>query len=105
MSLFEFFFPEQAQAAQLRRLADQHRASRSAERSTRADVTLLEKRVADLEHDLGFAALLLGSLLDQLDKKGTLLRSDLAAAMHELDSIDGVADGRLDIKILRGMHR
>lgn len=105
MSLFEFFFPEQAQAAQLRRLADQQRSSRLADRTTRSDVAQLEKRIADLEQDLGFTALLLGGLLDELDRKETVSRSDLAAAMQKLDSIDGVADGRLDIRILRGMNR
>ena len=64
----------------------------------------LEKRVSDLEEDLGFAALVLASVMAKLNEKGTVTRDDVRAAMKEVDEIDGVADGRLDINVLKGMQ-
>ena len=55
MSLFDFFFPEQAQASHLRRLANQSSGQRQASQRNNAAVTQLEKRVSDLEDDLGRA--------------------------------------------------
>ena len=104
MSLFDFFFPEQAQASHLRRLANQSSGRRKASQRNNAAVNQLEKRVSDLEDDLGFAALVLASVMAKLDEKGTLTRDDVRAAMKEVDEIDGVADGRLDINVLKGMQ-
>ena len=104
MSLFDFFFPEQAQASHLRRLANQSSGQRKASQRNNAAVTQLEKRVSDLEDDLGFAALVLASVMAKLDEKGILTRDDVRAAMKEVDEIDGVADGRLDINVLKGMQ-
>jgi hypothetical protein len=47
---------------------------------------------------------LLGSLLAKLDEKGVLTRQDVKDAMPTLDGADGVADGKLDIRVLRGMQ-
>ena len=106
MSLFDFFFPEQAQATHLRTLAEQQRRnqllarSKSAQSARRSDE--LEQRVSELEHDLGFVTLVLGSILETLENKGTVTREELKNQLDELDSIDGVSDGKLDINILRG---
>jgi len=104
MSLFDFFFPEQAQASHLRRLADQSSGRRRSSQRNNSAVNQLEKRVSDLEEDLGFAALVLASVMAKLDENGTVTRDDIRAAMKEVDEIDGVADGRLDISVLKGMQ-
>lgn len=104
MSLFDFFFPEQAQASHLRKLANQSSGRRKASQRNNAAVNQLEKRVSDLEEDLGFAALVLASVMAKLNEKGTVTRDDVRAAMKEVDEIDGVADGRLDINVLKGMQ-
>ena len=104
MSLYDFFFPEQAQASHLRKLAEGSRSSRRRARQERRTIGELEKRIDDLEQDLGFVSLLLASMMAKLDESGTLSRADLKAAMQELDSVDGVSDGRLDISVLRGMQ-
>lgn len=112
MSLFDFFFPEQAQASHLRRLAEQQDWSRRqarrndarAERESEARdsrVTELEGRVQELERDLGFVALLLGSLLHTANKKGVVTRHEVASALESLDAGDGARDGMLDIEALR----
>jgi len=108
MSLFDFFFPEQAQAGHLRRLADQqHRSQRHAARSSRIDqqqslrIVDLEDRVLELERDLGFVTLLLGSLLHSANNKGVVTRDEVCSVLQELDAHDGFEDGQLDIDILR----
>lgn len=108
MSLFDFFFPEQAQASHLRRLAEQHyRAERYSEHAERRSqdyelrITDLERRVLDTERDLGFVSLLLGSLLNTLDKNGVVNHNDVRSALEELDTHDGFRDGQLDIDKLR----
>ena len=103
MSLFDFFFPEQAQASHLRSLANsqanldrrEFRKSRSLERA--------DKRLDTMEEDIGFVALVLGALLQKADEKGVLTRDEIRDAVSELDAIDGVKDGRLDVNILRGL--
>jgi hypothetical protein len=104
MSLFDFFFPEQAQASHLRRMADQGYRSRRESARARRESSRLESRVDELEDDLGYVTLVLGGLLQALDEKGTLARKDVRAAISELDSLDGVPDGKLDINILKGRH-
>ena len=108
MSLFDFFFPEQAQASHLRRLAEQqHRSQRHDSRSGRRDqeqtlrISELEDRVLDLERDLGFVTLLLGSLLHAANNKGVVTRDEVCSVLEELDAHDGFEDGRLDIESLR----
>ena len=108
MSLFDFFFPEQAQASHLRRLADQqHRSQRFNDLSDRQNqeqqfrIAELEDRVLDLERDLGFVSLLLGSLLHTAHEKGVVTRADVCSALEKLDAHDGFKDGQLDIDSLR----
>jgi hypothetical protein len=101
MSLYDFFFPEQAQATHLRTLANQSRRGSTRKRPVDSKTS---SRLADLEKDVGFVALLLAAMLDRLDEKGVVTRSDLREAVAELDEIDGVRDGRLDVSTLRGMQ-
>ena len=103
MGLFGFYFPSLIQAPtqgdQMQRLVmlQGRRGARQAR-----DTAGLAKRVAELEKDAGFLALLLGAVLERLDRKGVVTKDDLKTEMAALDSLDGVADGRLDIRILRG---
>ncbi|MBI1381932.1 MAG: hypothetical protein GC161_12685 [Planctomycetaceae bacterium] len=100
MSLFDFFFPEQAQASYLRTLANsEQQRARGAARKEPA----LDRRIAALEGDVGYLALVLGALLQKVDEKGVITRDEVRDTVMELDGIDGVKDGRLDVDILRGM--
>jgi hypothetical protein len=62
----------------------------------------LEARVADLESDLGRVALLARALMDACIKKGVVSQLDIAQMLRAIDASDGVEDGRLDPKALRG---
>ncbi len=109
MSFFDFFFPEQAQASHLRSIADrsrlEQRRSRSTAASSASNTAALTKRVEDLESDLGFVSLLLGSVMAQLDERGHISRDDLKELIKEVDGADGVEDGRLDVGVLRGLSQ
>jgi hypothetical protein len=67
-----------------------------------APPTTLEGRVADLESDLGRVALLARALMDACIKKGLVSQLDIAQMLRAIDASDGVEDGRLDPKMLRG---
>ena len=101
MSLFDFFFPEQAQAVHLRTIAE--RGSSSSRRRKSSDSRKLKKRVEDLEDDVGYIALVLGALLHKLDEKGHVTRDEAREVIAELDGLDGVQDGKLDVSILKGI--
>ena len=58
-------------------------------------------RSARLEADVGYLALVLGGILEMLEKKGVVTKSDLKKKMAELDELDGVRDGRFDLERLR----
>ncbi len=106
MSLFDFFFPTQAAAGHLRDLAKNQRLQSIRESRTRSrsakERDALEQRIEELEGDVGFVSLVLASLLAKLEEKGHIGREELRAVLEELDGADGVADGRLDVKALRG---
>lgn len=102
MSLYDFFFPQQAAANYLRSMAKSKRFREA--RESRAQASL-DKKIESLEADVGYLALVLGALLEKADEKGVLSRDEVRAAIAELDDIDGVEDGRLDVNILRGMER
>jgi hypothetical protein len=58
-------------------------------------------RTARLEADVGYLALVLGGVLELLDKKGAVTKADLKKKMGELDDVDGVRDGKFDLDLLR----
>jgi len=98
MSLYDFFFPAQAQATHLRQLVNDQQRLRRSEGSGLAQA---ESRIASLEGDVGYLALLLGVLLQKVDEKGMITRAEVQSALAEMDGVDGIRDGRLDVSVLR----
>lgn len=101
MGLYEFFFPHQAQSDMLWELA---RLQKLTARKLGEQRTEITARVTSLEHDLGYVALVLGSILRKLDEKGLVTRDDVKREIAQLDELDGLKDGKLDIRLLRDMH-
>jgi len=106
MSFFDFFFPEQAQASHLRSIAEtqslqahqdgQNRFREERERRWESSRSQdLERRVEELENDLGQAGLIIESLLQLLEEKSVLKRDEVAKRAIEVDLADGVRDGKL----------
>ena len=103
MSLVDFFFPQQAQAQHLRHLVQQNQAqARRRRREHNQDLADLRSEIESLQDDLGYVSLVLGSLMQTLEAKGSIAREDIKSVLTELDEVDGLSDGRLDINVLRG---
>ncbi len=109
MGLFEFMFPEQAQAEHLRAMRElqqdkqwQHKREQRAEM---ASTHALKMRIDELEKDLGFTVLVLASLLSTLDEKSVLKRKDVEKELRELDLIDGKDDNKISTAILKHYFR
>ena len=101
MSLFEFFYPEQAQARYMREMASSMRtgARRAGHSSKR--VSDLEKRVAQLEDDLDFLSLITLTLFATLHEKGQVDRNSLLKRIGEVDMFDGRKDGKISPEVFR----
>ena len=56
---------------------------------------MLEKRVEQLENDLGQAGLIIESLLQLLEESGTIKRDEVMKRAIAVDLADGVQDGKL----------
>lgn len=99
MSLFDFFFPEEAQAAHLRRLADATTASnmRARVNAVRVDASREsnQKRIEELEDEVSQLTIVVEALLEKLNEKGSFTREELAAKIAEIDLRDGLADGKI----------
>ena len=119
MSIFDFLFPAESAAMQLRRIADQkeheHRfaAIRRRQEEHRRKLELDEEkampsqaaisddhdlvaRLDQLEEELHRANLIIAALVGSLEAKGAVNREEIRSAMAKLDSADGRQDGGLD---------
>lgn len=105
MSLVDFLFPQQAAASHLRSIRDQNVESGELQRlkiiRQTATAEALKVRLDSLEDDLGYLTLVLSGLLSTLDEKGVLKQEDVRDQLRELDEIDGVSDGKINIQLLK----
>lgn len=99
MSLFDFLFPEQAQASHLRQLAEsnslantQARLNRVRQRQTQRSS---EARIKELETEVSQLAITIEALLEKLSEDNSLTLSDVAKKIAEIDARDGVIDGKM----------
>ncbi len=99
MGLFEFILPEVAEAEHLKTISRQMRHMSVQRSSSRAE----SRRSADIEEDLGVVSLILLSLVKKLIEKGVITREELFSHIKELDALDGIKDGKLDINVFRGV--
>ena len=106
MSLFDFLFPEQAQASYLRQMANSNaqqiamqRSQEHAEQLRRKQAVRLntkaEDRVKELEIELAQSALVIESLISLLEEKHLVTREELKQRTSQIDAADGVIDGRV----------
>ncbi len=99
MDLFDFFFPEQAQAAHLRDIA----RSKRYERRTRIASSDHSAEIADLRDDVNFLSMVLTAILKRLTETETMTVADVQDILDEIDRLDGRSDSGLDPLVLRGM--
>ena len=74
-------------------------ASRAAQNNARRAVD----EVAELRGDVRFLTLVLATILKRLAENETMSLVDLTDLINEADGLDGVADGGLDLGVLRGI--
>ncbi len=103
MDLFDFFFPEQAEAAHLRRISSnlsrgQHSTRAAADTARRA-----VDEVLDLRSDVAFLTLVITAILKRLAENETMSLADVSDLLNEIDALDGLPDGGLNPGVLRGM--
>ena len=79
------------------------RGQQRSERRRSRNVRNHDKRIQDLEEDLGYITLVLTSMLAMLDEKGTVTHQEVKELMAGLDELDGVKDGRLNVDVLRSL--
>lgn len=105
MSLYDFFFPDQAAASHLRRMANKQEREARLDRIRDQGQANIEYRVDELENDLGIVSLVLASLLEAANDNGSISRDQIKQIIDELDVLDGFKDGRLNAAFLRKWAR
>lgn len=99
VKLFDFFFPEEAQAAHLRRIADNQsfaeRRQSYEERARARRHAEIDERFASIERELEFHTLMLEAIVRKADEKGLVTREELKTLMKAIDLEDGRADGKM----------
>ena len=98
VDLFDFFFPEQAQATHLRTIA--RKGSLTSSRIVRSDES---SEIEALQEDVNFLTLVIAALLRRSAETETASLADVQDLLDEIDALDGVADGGLDPRVLRGL--
>jgi pyruvate-formate lyase len=105
MGLYEFFFSDASEAESLSKIAKSHeRNSRLRARESvdaRQQNYQMNSALVNLENDVGTLALILATILKMLDEKGQISRADLKEKLKDLDLLDGIRDGRIDVNVLR----
>ncbi len=99
MDLFDFFFPEQAQAAHLRTIATR----RSFAPVSTSRTTSQSDEISELKTDIAFLTLVLTVILKRLAETKSLSLVDVQDLLDDVDGLDGLADGGLDPGVLRGL--
>ena len=99
MDLYDFFFPEQAQATHLRKIA-RHLSPRPLEFPMSSPEAAAD---SSLRKDLNFLTLVLTAILKRLDETKTLSVGDVKDLLNEVDGMDGVTDTGLPPNMLRGL--
>jgi hypothetical protein len=101
MSLYDFFFPDAAQAEHLRKIAGEaeqaNRIRAHGAVSLEQQNQQLYEKVARLERDVGALALVVASILKRLDEKGQVTRDEVKDTIQKLDLLDKVRDGRISV--------
>jgi hypothetical protein len=103
MDLFDFFFPEQAEAAHLRRISRNLSHSQYSTRAAADTARQAADDVADLRSDVAFLTLVITAILKRLAEKETMSLADVSDLLADIDGLDGLSDGGLNPGVLRGM--
>jgi len=102
MSLYDFFFPQQAAAEHLGRLVQHNSFSNTMDRVNQARTSSklknTEKRVTELENEVAQLTIVLEALLEVLGNDPNISKDAIARKIAEIDARDGVLDGKITKK-------
>ena len=103
MDMFDFFFPEQAEATHLRRISNRLSHSQISSRAAADTARRAADEVEDLRSDVAFLTLVMTAILKRLAENETMSLADVSDLLNEIDGLDGLPDGGLNPGVLRGM--
>lgn len=103
MDMYDFFFPEQAEASHLRRISSSlSRATASTSAAAHTARQAVDE-VAELRTDVRFLSMVLAAILKRLAESETMSLSDVTDLLDDIDRLDGQQDSGLDPGVLRGI--
>jgi hypothetical protein len=105
MGLFEFFFPEIAEATHLRRISkqmasDSYSRIRS-EQITRDNAEQAVNAMQELREENGLLTMLVMGIMRKLCEHTSATIDEIKGLLFELDAADGKVDGKLDMAEVR----
>jgi nanoRNase/pAp phosphatase (c-di-AMP/oligoRNAs hydrolase) len=110
MSIFDFIFPEQAQASHLRDIADSSSKIANSMRNKEANesnsvvkITVLQRRIGKLEDDVAMLSMINTLLIKKYIKDTGYSVEKLRAELAEIDKLDGGQGGGFDTGSMRKM--
>ena len=103
MDLFDFMFPEQAEASHLRSISRSLRTQTVASSGTRARIEQTQSSVEGLREDVHFLNMVVMAIIKRLTEKETMNMADISDILEQIDHLDGVQDGGLDINSMRAV--
>ena len=104
MNIFDFLFPEEAQASHLRGILKHQQLEASRNRQTRAGGTLEDafRRIDELENQVGKlvsaneeSTIVTRALVELIIESSDYTSEDLKNLIEDIDTRDGVIDGKI----------
>ena len=99
MSVYDFFFPEQAQASHLRSLVEQKRYEYDQDQRDKSDIKgelrYAQNRIEKMGNEMAETQLLVKAMMELMEEVEAFDSSRLIEKIKEIDLRDGVKDGRI----------
>jgi len=99
MSIYDFFFPEQAQASHLRSLVNQKRYEYDRDQRDKSDIKdelrYAQRRIEKMGNEMAETQLLVKAMMELMEEAEVFDSTCLLEKIKEIDVRDGVEDGRI----------
>lgn len=103
MDLFDFMFPEQAEASHLRSISRHLRTQNISASGTRSRLEATNNSVESLREDVRFLNMVVMAIIKRLTENETMNMADISDILEQIDHLDGVQDDGLDINAMRAV--
>lgn len=102
MSLFDYIFADEIQLKQLRDISKTLKNQQIFEKGRAERLKKEKEKCNETDDDIGLLSLLMMTVIKKLIAKGIITEQELLDELLEIDQLDGLKDGKLDINVLRG---